>query len=93
MSAGWYSYENITLNFRNCTTMTTILNAKEILLTYLNNYKIATMDAIKGVLNTQSRMTVFRRLSKLDYISSCSHRGKYYLNLPDRDFAKNNLLI
>ena len=73
--------------------MTTILNTKETLLTYLNNYKIATMDAIKAVLNTQSRMTVFRRLSKLDYISSCSHRGKYYLNLPDRDFAKNNLLI
>lgn len=58
--------------------MTTILNTKETLLTYLNNYKIATMDAIKAVLNTQSRMTVFRRLSKLDYISSCSHRGKYY---------------
>ena len=58
--------------------MTTILNAKEILLKYLNNYRIATMDEIKAALNTQSRMTVFRRLRKLDYISSCSHRGKYY---------------
>ena len=35
-------------------------------------------SGIKAALNTQSRMTVFRRLSKLDYISSCSHRGKYY---------------
>ena len=78
MSAWWYNYENITLDFRNCTTMTTILDTKETLLTYLNNYKIATMDEIKAALNTQSRMTVFRRLSKLDYISSCSHRGKYY---------------
>ena len=78
MYAWWYKYENITSIFRNCTTMTTIINAKEALLTYLNNYKIATMNEIKAALNTQSRMTAFRRLSKLDYISSCSHRGKYY---------------
>ncbi len=36
------------------------------------------MDEIKAALNTQSRMTVFRRLRKLDYIYSCSHREKYY---------------
>ena len=58
--------------------MTTILNAEETLLKYLNNCKISTMDEIKSVLSTQSRMTAFRRLRKLDYISSCSHRGKYY---------------
>ena len=54
------------------------MNAEETLLKYLNNCKISTMDEIKSVLSTQSRMTVFRRLRKLDYISSCSHRGKYY---------------
>ncbi len=48
------------------------------LITYLNNKKIATIEEIKATLNTQSRMTVFRRLNQLDYISSCSHRGEYY---------------
>ncbi|MCP4754253.1 MAG: hypothetical protein GY866_25480 [Proteobacteria bacterium] len=36
------------------------------------------MDELKDLLKTRSRMTVFRKLKKLDYISSCSHRGKYY---------------
>ena len=50
----------------------------ENVLTYLNNEKITTIDHLKILLNTTSRMTVFRRLSKLGYISSCSHSGKYY---------------
>ncbi len=48
------------------------------LLIHLNNNKIATIEDLKIALNTQSRMTVFRWLRKMDYISSCSHRGKYY---------------
>ncbi|MCP4749940.1 MAG: hypothetical protein GY866_03515, partial [Proteobacteria bacterium] len=36
------------------------------------------MDELKDLLKTRSRMTVFRKLKKLDYISSCSHKGKYY---------------
>jgi hypothetical protein len=58
--------------------MTTTKKSNNLLLTYLNHYKIATIQEIKATLNTQSRMTVFRRLNELDYISSCSHRGKYY---------------
>ena len=50
----------------------------ELLLTYLKDKKIATIDELKSILRTQCRMTVFRKLSKLDYISSYSHRGKYY---------------
>ena len=53
-------------------------NLDHLVITYLNKYKIATIGEMKTTLNTQSRMTVFRRLSKLDYISSCSHSGKYY---------------
>ena len=53
-------------------------NFNQLVITYLNKYKIATIEEIKTTLNTQSRMTVFRRLSKLGYISSCSHSGKYY---------------
>jgi hypothetical protein len=58
--------------------MATEKNSDQLVITYLNKYKIATIGEMKTTLNTQSRMTVFRRLSKLGYISSCSHSGKYY---------------
>jgi hypothetical protein len=58
--------------------MTTSNNFTQLLLIHLNNSKIATIEDLKIVLNTQSRMTVFRWLRKMNYISSCSHRGKYY---------------
>ena len=50
----------------------------ELLLTCLNNRKIMTIDELKSTLATQYRMTVFRKLSMLGYISSYSHSGKYY---------------
>ena len=50
----------------------------ELLLTYLIEKKIATIGELKTTLKTQSRMTIFRRLSELGYISSCSHSGRYY---------------
>jgi arginine repressor len=53
-------------------------NDKELLLTYLIKSKIASAEDLKSVLGTSSRMTVFRRLTELNYISSCSHSGKYY---------------
>ena len=48
------------------------------LITYLNKKKIVTMDEVKALLNTNVRMTVYRKLSQLNYISSCSHSGRYY---------------
>ena len=42
------------------------------LLNHLNNSKIATIEDLKIVLDTQSRMTVFRCLRKMDYISLLS---------------------
>lgn len=36
------------------------------------------MDEVKAFLNTNVRMTAFRKLSKLNYISSYSHSGRYY---------------
>ncbi|NOX35468.1 MAG: hypothetical protein GXP56_17345 [Deltaproteobacteria bacterium] len=44
----------------------------------LKHYKIATIDQLKNELNTNSTMTVFRKLKSLEYLSSYSHRGKYY---------------
>jgi len=52
--------------------------SSETLLNYLKINQIATIDELKNVLNTQSRMTIFRKLKTLDYISSRSHSGKYY---------------
>ena len=61
------------------------MNSSNTLLKCMNKKKIATMEALKNLLKTRSRMTVFRHLQKLDYISSYSHKGKYY--------SLNNLAI
>jgi len=40
------------------------------LLNRLKHDKIATMEDLKKIIGTQSRMTVFRRLKELHYITS-----------------------
>lgn len=40
--------------------------------------QIATMDDMKAVLGTAVDRTVFRKLQELSYLSSYSHRGKFY---------------
>lgn len=45
---------------------------------YLAEKKYATLDELKNVVGTSVSMTIFRKLKDLGYISSCSHRGKYY---------------
>jgi hypothetical protein len=45
---------------------------------FLHSNKIATLEQLKGALNTAGTMTVFRCLKALGYLSSYSHRGKYY---------------
>ena len=40
--------------------------------------KIADLDHLFAALDTRSRMTVFRRLSPMGYVSSYSHAGRYY---------------
>ena len=45
---------------------------------YLKDKKVATLDDLKTELGTTVSMTVFRKLKELHYLSSCSHRGKYY---------------
>ena len=44
----------------------------------LHTERIATLDQLKAALGTTATMTVFRRLKALGYMSSYSHRGKYY---------------
>lgn len=45
---------------------------------YFDKVKIATLHELKEMLNTTSTMTIFRRLKSLGYLTSYSHRGKYY---------------
>jgi len=45
---------------------------------FFNRHKIATLDQLREALGNPARCTVFRKLSDLHYLSSYSHRGKYY---------------
>jgi hypothetical protein len=45
---------------------------------HLLRHKIATLPELKGALGTTTNLTVFRKLKLLDYVSSYTHRGRYY---------------
>jgi hypothetical protein len=45
---------------------------------HLRRHKIATLPELKSVLGTTADLTVFRKLKLLDYLSSYTHRGRYY---------------
>ena len=53
----------------------------------LRRQKIATMDELKAALGARGDATVFRKLAKLAYRTSYSHRGRYYTldEIPDYD--------
>ena len=45
---------------------------------FFDRHKIATLDQLQAALGNRARCTVFRKLGELHYLSSYSHRGKYY---------------
>jgi len=45
---------------------------------FLEHHRIATFDQLKTALGNPARCTIFRKLAELEYLSSYSHRGKYY---------------
>jgi hypothetical protein len=45
---------------------------------HLLRHKVATLPELKGALGTAADLTVFRKLKLLDYLSSYTHRGRYY---------------
>ena len=55
-----------------------MLNKENQLVSSFHNYFVLTMENLKTILQTTSRMTVFRNLKHLPYKSSYSHCGKYY---------------
>ncbi len=52
--------------------------SRRALLRLFHKHQIATLEVLFKTLKTDSRMSVFRRLSALGYLSSYSHAGRYY---------------
>ncbi len=58
--------------------MATHQEATEKLRKVLRRAKVVELEALLEACDTRSRMTVFRRMRKLGYLSSYSHSGRYY---------------
>ena len=75
----------------NIVSMNTPKFQKETVVSFLKHRKIATLDEIGQAMGTVSERTVFRKLNKLDYISSYSHRGKFYTLRSIAQFTREGL--
>ena len=64
---------------RNIAIMRTIQYTTEALSELFEAQKIATMPELMDALGTKARRTVYRKLKKLGYRTSYSHRGAYYV--------------
>jgi len=62
----------------NCPIMRTEQFHARDLARLLKKQKIATIEELKRALGTDINSTLFRKLETLDYLSSYSHRGRYY---------------
>jgi hypothetical protein len=58
---------------------------------FLKRRKIATLEEIGDAMGSASRRTVFRNLSQLEYLSSYSHRGKFYTLKSIARFSREGL--
>jgi len=45
---------------------------------FFKNFPVATIEGLKKTLKTESRMSIFRRLNEIGYLSSYTHSGRYY---------------
>ena len=58
---------------------------------FFDAHKIATLDQLKAVLGNPARCTLFRKLAQLEYLSSYSHRGKFYSLRSIAQFTESGL--
>jgi hypothetical protein len=68
----------IAIIWANILIMNTPKYHLQALMQFFDRHKIATLDQLREALGNPARCTVFRKLSDLQYLSSYSHRGKYY---------------
>ena len=57
----------------------------------LESKKVCTLEELMQALGTSVRMTMFRKLQGLPYVTSYSHRGKYYALKPLCKFDESGL--
>lgn len=62
-------------------------DSQEALAKLFRQHRVATLETLYAILRTSSRMSVFRRLSLVGYLTSYSHTGRYYTqaDLPEFD--------
>jgi len=58
---------------------------------FLEQQRVATMDELKSVLETDVSMTVYRALKRASYRTSYSHNGRYYALSEMMQFDKDGL--
>ncbi len=58
---------------------------------FFSRYRIATIDELRAAMGNPAKSTVFRKLGELEYLSSYSHRGKYYTLKAIAHFSSNGL--
>ncbi len=58
---------------------------------FFDAHKIATIVQLKAALGNPARATLFRKLAQLEYLSSYSHRGKFYTLLSIARYTKLGL--
>ncbi len=54
------------------------IDAKKKLENFIKNRRVVEMKDLCGIAQSTSRMTVFRRLSGIEYLCSYTHAGRYY---------------
>jgi hypothetical protein len=54
-------------------------------------HTVVNMTALSKILQTKSRMSIFRRLKEIGYFSSFTHAGKYYTLTNTPQFDENGL--
>ena len=81
----------ITFKRANMLIMNTTKYHLQALKQFFEQHKIATLDQLREALGNPARCTVFRKLSDLQYLSSYSHRGKYYTLSSIARFSKQGL--
>ncbi len=54
------------------------INSKDKVENIFRKHRVVTMNDLSEVIGSYSRMTVFRRLRQIDYLTSYTHAGRYY---------------
>ena len=89
-------YYNVTIHVNarhgvNCNIMRVQVYDAIELQRLLKRKKVCTLEELMESLGTTVRMTVFRKLAELPYLTSYSHRGRYYTLKPLCKFDDSGL--